>query len=77
MSKQRCCVHKHTPTTTPTQNPTPIVSVGEPTMRRWPHPVEAVPPVPELTRLLQQQTELLLEIRALLTTSTSRTSDKK
>ena len=76
MSKQRCCVHKCNPTTTPSQNSASIVSVGEPTMRRWPHPVETVPPVPELTRLLQQQTELLLEIRTLLTASTSRTSDK-
>ena len=76
MTKQRCCVHKHrqTPTAVPTQTP---ASVGEPVMRRWVHPVEPTPPVPELSRLLQQQTELLLEIRALLTASPPAASDKK
>ena len=76
MTKQRCCVHKHRQTlpVVPTQAP---ASVGEPVMRRWVHPVEPAPPTPELTRLLQQQTELLLEIRALLTASPSAASDKK
>ena len=77
MTKQRCCVHKHRQTST-TSVPTPAsTSVGEPVMRRWVHPVEATPPTQEVSRLLQQQTELLLEIRALLTTSSPASPDKK
>ena len=76
MTKQRCCVHKHRQTSPSV--PTPAsASVGEPVMRRWVHPVEATPPTQELSRLLQQQTELLLEIRALLTASPPASPDKK
>ena len=77
MTKQRCCVHKHCQTSI-TSVPTPAsASVGEPVMRRWAHPVDAPPPTQELSRLLQQQTELLLEIRALLTASSPASPDKK
>lgn len=42
-------------------------------MRRWPHPVEppAPPTVEDLQTLLRRQTELLLEIRALLVSLTA------
>lgn len=50
----------------PGKQPVPVV--GEPAMRRWPHPVAppAVPSSEGLLHVLQRQTELLAEIRTLL-----------
>ena len=41
-------------------------------MRRWPHPVgPSAPPEEDVRKLLQRQTELLLEVRALLVSLTA------
>ena len=58
--------HTVQPAASPEKQPSPVAS--EPAMRRWPHPV-APPAAPSSERLLyalQRQTELLAEIRTLL-----------